>query len=105
MSDKPKVMSFKVISCMTISKSSIYYYVCDFRCLYMDKAAGKFVQSLSQDTATLGHEETQFEERILKERLNLGLKVANSACEQVREVCLHLGGNKRLQGLYHICTK
>ena len=50
----------------------------------MDKAAGKFVQSLSQDTATLGHEETQFEERILKERLNLGLKVANSACEQVR---------------------
>ena len=56
----------------------------------MDKAAGKFVQSLSQDTATLGHEETQFEERILKERLNLGLKVANSACEQVGWLNLYI---------------
>ncbi|XP_072042849.1 DNA-dependent protein kinase catalytic subunit-like [Amphiura filiformis] len=52
------------------------------RCLYMDKAAGRFVQSLSQDTATLGAEETRFEDGILRERLSLGLMVANSACEQ-----------------------
>ncbi len=49
----------------------------------MDKAAGKYVQSLSQDTATLGTEETRFEDGILRERLSLGLMVANSACEQV----------------------
>ena len=49
----------------------------------MDKAAGRFVQSLSQDTASLGMEETRFEERIMKARLTLGLKLADSACQQV----------------------
>ena len=49
----------------------------------MDKAAGRFVQSLSQDTASLGIEETRFEERIMKARLTLGLKLADSACQQV----------------------
>ncbi|XP_022110985.1 DNA-dependent protein kinase catalytic subunit-like isoform X2 [Acanthaster planci] len=49
------------------------------RLLYMDKLGSRFIRSESQQA---GEEETALEKRILRERLWLELKMADSACQQ-----------------------
>ncbi|XP_071796803.1 DNA-dependent protein kinase catalytic subunit-like [Asterias amurensis] len=62
--------------------TSIWDDVISNRYLYMDKLANRFIRSASQQSSSQGDQEATFEDRIVKERLWLGLKMADSACQQ-----------------------
>ena len=64
----------------------------------MDKLANRFIHSASQQSSSQGDQEATFEDRIVKERLWLGLKMADSACQQVRNI-INL---KALQPIYEM---
>ena len=75
-------LSSQPVGTTTVSLRFVRFCCCaPARLLYMDKLANRFIRSESQQG---GDEETRFERRIAWERLWLELKMADSACQQVR---------------------